>query len=80
MAPPALAFNSAIGTTVAVTTPINALTNVNLLSFIDDTQSRTSTFQQPVTDARYLTSIQAGFEPWNGGVGLTVNSFDATVN
>lgn len=23
----------------------------------------------------YLTSIQAGFEPWAGGVGLTVNSF-----
>lgn len=28
----------------------------------------------------YLTSIQAGFEPWEGGVGLGVNSFSATVN
>jgi len=27
----------------------------------------------------YLTSIQAGFEPWAGGVGLTVNSFSASV-
>ena len=64
---------------VAVTPPITALTNLNLLAFIDDTQSRTSNFAQPVTDAWYLTSIQAGFEPWSGGVGLTVNSFDATV-
>jgi hypothetical protein len=28
----------------------------------------------------YLTSIQAGFEPWAGGVGLAVNSFSASVN
>jgi len=28
----------------------------------------------------YLTSIQAGFEPWAGGVGLTVNSFSASVS
>ena len=27
----------------------------------------------------YLTSIQMGFEPWIGGVGLSVNSFSATV-
>ncbi|MEU7903559.1 GH12 family glycosyl hydrolase domain-containing protein [Actinoplanes sp. NPDC049118] len=27
----------------------------------------------------YLTSIQAGFEPWAGGIGLTVNSFSASV-
>jgi hypothetical protein len=26
----------------------------------------------------YLTSIQAGFEPWSGGTGLTVNSFSVT--
>jgi cellulase/cellobiase CelA1 len=28
--------------------------------------------------AWYLTSIQAGFEPWVGGAGLTVNSFSVT--
>jgi len=28
----------------------------------------------------YLTSIQMGFEPWIGGVGLAVNSFSATVS
>jgi hypothetical protein len=27
----------------------------------------------------YLTSVQAGFEPWSGGVGLAVNSFSSTV-
>jgi len=26
----------------------------------------------------YLTSIQAGFEPWSGGTGLAVNSFSVT--
>ncbi|ARQ70357.1 hypothetical protein CAG99_17250 [Streptomyces marincola] len=28
----------------------------------------------------YLTSVQAGFEPWVGGAGLGVESFSATVN
>jgi Glycosyl hydrolase family 12/Cellulose binding domain len=28
--------------------------------------------------AWYLTSIQAGFEPWQGGVGLAVNNFSVT--
>jgi hypothetical protein len=28
----------------------------------------------------YLTSIQAGFEPWAGGVGMAVNSFSASVS
>jgi hypothetical protein len=28
----------------------------------------------------YLTSIQAGFEPWNGGVGLAVDNFTASVS
>jgi hypothetical protein len=28
----------------------------------------------------YLTSVQAGFEPWQNGVGLAVNSFSSSVN
>ncbi|MDH6513971.1 hypothetical protein M2164_000444 [Streptomyces sp. SAI-208] len=28
----------------------------------------------------YLTSIQAGFEPWQNGAGLAVNSFSSSVN
>ncbi|GGW46448.1 GH12 family glycosyl hydrolase domain-containing protein [Streptomyces griseoloalbus] len=31
-------------------------------------------------DDWYLTSIQAGFEPWQNGAGLAVNSFSSTVN
>jgi len=32
------------------------------------------------TASWYLTSVQAGFEPWQGGVGLAVNSFSVAVN
>ncbi|MEU5507761.1 cellulose binding domain-containing protein [Streptomyces fungicidicus] len=28
----------------------------------------------------YLTSVQAGFEPWQNGAGLAVNSFSSTIN
>ncbi|EFL37469.1 GH12 family glycosyl hydrolase domain-containing protein [Streptomyces griseoflavus] len=28
----------------------------------------------------YLTSVQAGFEPWQNGTGLAVNSFSSTIN
>ncbi|MGW1026431.1 GH12 family glycosyl hydrolase domain-containing protein [Streptomyces sp. NPDC002577] len=31
-------------------------------------------------DDWYLTSVQAGFEPWQNGAGLAVNSFSSTVN
>ncbi|MFF7373148.1 GH12 family glycosyl hydrolase domain-containing protein [Streptomyces tricolor] len=31
-------------------------------------------------DSWYLTSVQAGFEPWQNGAGLAVNSFSSTVN
>ncbi|KUN29787.1 glycosyl hydrolase family 5 [Streptomyces antibioticus] len=31
-------------------------------------------------DSWYLTSIQAGFEPWQNGAGLAVNSFSSSVN
>lgn len=32
------------------------------------------------TDSWYLTSVQAGFEPWENGAGLAVDSFSASVN
>lgn len=60
-------------------TPTTTLTNFSVLSFIVDTESRTAQSNAPVTNEWYLTSIQAGFEPWNGGVGLTVDSFSATI-
>jgi chitodextrinase len=54
--------------------PINSW-NFSVLDFINDTVARGA-----ITRSWYLTSIQAGFEPWIGGVGLGVNSFSATVN
>ena len=49
--------------------------NFSVLDFVDDVRNRGA-----ITSAWYLTSIQAGFEPWQGGVGLAVDSFSATVN
>lgn len=47
----------------------------NVMDFVNDVDNRTR-----VDRSWYLTSIQAGFEPWSGGVGLAVNSFYAGVN
>ncbi|MCW3844359.1 cellulose binding domain-containing protein [Micromonospora yasonensis] len=47
----------------------------DVLAFINDTRNRGA-----ITSDWYLTSIQAGFEPWQGGVGLAVNSFSQDVN
>lgn len=47
----------------------------NVLDFINDVRNRGA-----ITNSWYLTSIQAGFEPWNGGVGLAVNNFSASVS
>jgi chitodextrinase len=49
--------------------------NFSVLDFIADVRSR-----GVITNSWYLTSIQAGFEPWIGGAGLAVNSFSAAVN
>jgi len=57
-------------------TPINSWNNMNVLGFIDNTE----TWEPSVNSSWYLTSIQAGFEPWNGSVGAAVDSFSASVN
>jgi hypothetical protein len=49
--------------------------NFSVLDFINDVRARGA-----ITNAWYLTSVQAGFEPWIGGTGLAVNAFSATVN
>ncbi|MEU4569073.1 cellulose binding domain-containing protein [Micromonospora sp. NPDC023956] len=54
--------------------PITSL-SFSVLDFIADVRNRGA-----ITNSWYLTSIQAGFEPWSGGVGLAVNSFSASVN
>ncbi|TVS87221.1 hypothetical protein FPZ47_06460 [Mycobacterium helveticum] len=57
------------------TSPMNSWNNFNVLGFVDHTETI-----EPVTNSWYLTSIQAGFEPWSGSVGASVNSFSASVN
>ncbi len=47
----------------------------SVLDFITDVRNRGA-----ITSAWYLTSIQAGFEPWIGGTGLAVTNFSASVN
>jgi hypothetical protein len=47
--------------------------NFAVSAFFDDAVSRGYAQR-----AWYLTSIQAGFEPWIGGAGLAVNSFSVT--
>jgi hypothetical protein len=47
----------------------------SVLDFINDLKSRGT-----ITNSWYLTSIQAGFEPWIGGAGLAVNNFSAAVS
>lgn len=47
----------------------------NVMDFINDVRARGA-----ITSSWYLTSIQAGFEPWNGGTGLAVNNFSASVS
>ena len=54
--------------------PINSW-SFNVLDFINDVRNRGA-----ITSSWYLTSIQAGFEPWNGGVGLAVDNFSASVS
>ncbi len=47
----------------------------SVLDFVNDVRNRGA-----ITNSWYLTSIQAGFEPWIGGAGLAVNSFSASVS
>ncbi|MFJ6195440.1 cellulose binding domain-containing protein [Micromonospora sp. NPDC092111] len=54
--------------------PIPSL-SFDVLDFIADTRNRGA-----ITNDWYLTSVQAGFEPWQGGTGLAVTSFSQSVN
>ncbi|MGW7051091.1 GH12 family glycosyl hydrolase domain-containing protein [Streptomyces sp. NPDC054887] len=47
----------------------------DVMDFVDETVARG--MAQP---SWYLTSVQAGFEPWQNGAGLKVQSFSSTVN
>ena len=47
----------------------------SVLDFITDVRNRGA-----ITSSWYLTSLQAGFEPWIGGAGLAVTNFSTTIN
>ncbi|MFV0131998.1 GH12 family glycosyl hydrolase domain-containing protein [Streptomyces sp. HMX87] len=47
----------------------------DVMDFVDQTVARGM-----AQSNWYLTSVQAGFEPWQNGAGLTVNSFSSAVN
>jgi hypothetical protein len=49
--------------------------NFSVLDFINDVRTRGA-----ITNSWYLTSLQAGFEPWIGGAGLAVNNFSVAIN
>lgn len=51
--------------------------NADVKPFLLDAITRGTGFG---TTSWYLTSMQMGFEPWIGGVGLSVNSFSASIN
>src|ERR1035437_4755805 len=49
----------------------------NVMDFVNDTLSRGSQYGN---SSWYLSSVQDGFEPWSGGVGLAVSNFSASVS
>ncbi|MGK5449507.1 GH12 family glycosyl hydrolase domain-containing protein [Streptomyces radiopugnans] len=55
----------------------SAITSMSfdVMDFVDETVARGMAQR-----SWYLTSVQAGFEPWQNGAGLAVNSFSASVN
>jgi hypothetical protein len=53
----------------------NAVTNMAIPTFVADAQKR-----GVAKPNWYLTSVQAGFEPWIGGTGLVTTNFSVTRN
>ncbi|MGI5466288.1 GH12 family glycosyl hydrolase domain-containing protein [Streptomyces sp. CA-132043] len=56
------------------TSATDAVTSLDLRAFARDAAARGS-----LDASWYLTSVQAGFEPWQGGQGLRTNSFSLNV-
>jgi hypothetical protein len=50
--------------------PTTAVTNLDLHAFINDAVTRNS-----INSSWYLIDVEAGFELWQGGTGLSTNSF-----
>ncbi|MBU2669606.1 RICIN domain-containing protein [Actinoplanes bogorensis] len=57
------------------TTPANTMNNFSVKAFTNDAVGRGQ-----INPAWFMTSVQAGFEPWIGGAGLAVNQFAFNLN
>lgn len=57
------------------TQPASTVSNLDILSFIQDAADRGY-----VDRSWYLHAIEAGFELWQGGVGMRSNSFSVTIS
>ncbi|WP_328540244.1 GH12 family glycosyl hydrolase domain-containing protein [Streptomyces sp. NBC_00344] len=57
------------------TTPADSVTGLDVRAFADDAANRGS-----IQRSWFLNSVQAGFEPWQGGVGLRTGSFSVEVS
>ncbi|WP_018335628.1 GH12 family glycosyl hydrolase domain-containing protein [Actinomycetospora chiangmaiensis] len=55
--------------------PTNEVKDMSITDFVTDAQKRGQ-----AKEGWYLTSVQAGFEPWIGGDGLETTSFSVTRN
>ena len=64
---PVISYVRTVGTTSVSNLPLN--------DFVNDAYRR-----GVVKQAWYMTSVQAGFEPWTGGTGLKTTSFSVTRN
>lgn len=69
-------YGSSGGGTVSyvMTSPVTSVTNLDLGPLAADAVNRGY-----MKSTGYLIDVEAGFEPWQGGVGLAVNSFSVTV-
>jgi cellulose 1,4-beta-cellobiosidase len=56
------------------TQPVTSVADLDLLALMRDAQGRGI-----IRPADYLIAVEAGFEIWTGGLGMTTNSFSATV-
>ncbi|WP_084682049.1 GH12 family glycosyl hydrolase domain-containing protein [Actinomycetospora chiangmaiensis] len=56
-------------------TPTTSVTNLPIDLFVRDASNR-----GVIRSTWYMTSVQAGFEPWTGGKGLKVTNFSVTRN
>ncbi len=53
--------------------PVDRVDGLDLMAFVRDANAR-----GVLPPEWYLTSVQAGFEPWTGGTGLTTTAFAVT--